>query len=97
MNYLIDKGIKEDRLQPVGYGESRPKVVTRKINEQYPFLAQGDTLSEAFILNLKDEAQQEICNALNRRTEFKVLRTTYGLFDEAASGTKPEETKVKEE
>ena len=25
--------------------------------------------------------KQEICNQLNRRTEFIVLRTTYGLFD----------------
>ena len=25
---------------------------------------------------------EEICNSLNRRTEFTVLRTTYGLFDE---------------
>ena len=28
------------------------------------------------------EEQQEICHSLNRRTEFRVLRTTYGLFDE---------------
>ncbi len=96
VNYLIDKGIKEDRLQPVGYGESLPKVVTRKINEQHPFLAQGDTLSEAFILNLKDEAQREICNTLNRRTEFKVLRTTYGLFDETKEATKPQEENTEE-
>ena len=81
VRYLIDKGIKADRLSPVGYGEERPKVVTRKIAERNPFLAQGDTLTEAFIKNLKDEAQQEVCNALNRRTEFRVLRTTYGLFD----------------
>ena len=32
-------------------------------------------------LDLSPEEQQEICNALNRRTEFRVLRTTYGLFD----------------
>ena len=35
---------------------------------------------EQFIKKLPEE-QQEICNALNRRTEFRVLRTTYGLFD----------------
>jgi hypothetical protein len=33
-------------------------------------------LTEEFIKNLPLE-QQEICNAINRRTEFKVLRTTY--------------------
>ena len=42
------------------------------------------------------EAQQEICNALNRRTEFRVLRTTYGLFDENGN-LKPEERRRPEE
>ena len=42
---------------------------------------EGDTLTEAFIRAIPNEAQQEACNALNRRTEFRVLRTTYGLFD----------------
>lgn len=84
VNYLIEHGIAKDRLSPVGYGENRPKVVTRKIAEQNPFLQEGDTLSEQFILTLPDEGTQEICNALNRRTEFRVLRTTYGLFEPLA-------------
>lgn len=79
VNYLIEHGIASDRLTPVGYGESRPKVVTKKMAERTPFLHEGDTLSEHFILKLEDLKQQEICNALNRRTEFRVLRTTYGL------------------
>ncbi len=82
VRYLIDHGIASDRLTPVGYGESRPKVVTRKINEQNPWLEQGDTLTEEYIRALPDEDRQEICNALNRRTEFRVLRTTYGLLDQ---------------
>ena len=81
VNYLIGHGIDSARLSPIGYGESRPKVVTRRIAEQNEFLHEGDTLSEAFILALEDEERQEICHALNRRTEFKVLRTTYGLFE----------------
>ena len=84
VNYLIAHGIVEDRLTPVGYGESRPKVVTRKVAEQNPFLHEGDTLTEAFIKALPDEEQQETCNALNRRTEFRVLRITYGLCDKPA-------------
>ena len=80
VNYLIAHGIAADRLTPKGYGESRPKIVKRRIAEQYPFLHEGDTLTEDFILALPEE-QQEPCNALNRRTEFRVLRTTYGLFD----------------
>ena len=42
-------------------------------------------MTEAFILALEDEEKQEICNSLNRRTEFKVLRTTYKLFDTPAA------------
>ncbi len=80
VKYLIAHGVAADRLTPVGYGESQPKVVRRRLTERYPFLHENDTLTEAFILKLPEE-QQEICNALNRRTEFRVLRTTYGLFD----------------
>ena len=79
VNHLISKGLPAGRMIPVGYGESRPKVVTRRIAEQNPFLQVGDTLTEAFILSLPGEAEQEICNALNRRTEFRVMRTTFGL------------------
>lgn len=79
VNYLISKGLPAERLTPVGYGESRPKIVTRRQAEQNPFLQVGDTLTEAFILALPDEEQQEACNALNRRTEFRVMRTTFGL------------------
>lgn len=79
VNHLISKGLPAERMIPVGYGESRPKVVTRRIAEQNPFLQVGDTLTESFILALPEEAQQEVCNALNRRTEFRVMRTTFGL------------------
>ena len=80
VNYLIAQGVASDRLTPVGYGETQPKVIKKKLAERYPFLHENDTLTEAFILKLPEE-QQEICNALNRRTEFRVLRTTYGLFN----------------
>ena len=79
VRYLIAHGIKSDRLTAKGYGESRPKVVRRKLTETYKFLNEGDTLTEAYIKKLGSEDDQEICNALNRRTEFRVLRTTYGM------------------
>lgn len=81
VNYLIAHGIAADRLTPKGYGKERPKTVKKKLTERYPWLKEGDVLTEAFIMGLKDKAHQEICNQLNRRTEFSVLRTTYGLFD----------------
>jgi outer membrane protein OmpA-like peptidoglycan-associated protein len=82
VNYLIDHGIAADRLTPKGYGENKPKTIKKKVAAKYPFLKEGDVLTEAYITALKDEAQQDSCNQLNRRTEFTVLRTTYGLFDE---------------
>ena len=80
VKYLIEHGIASDRLTPVGYGKEKPKTIKRKLTEKYPFLKENDVLTEEFIKTL-DEEQQEICNQLNRRTEFIVLRTTYGLFD----------------
>ena len=96
VKYLLEHGIAKDRLTPVGYGESRPKVVTRKIAEQNAFLHEGDTLTETFIKALPDTVQQEKCNSLNRRTEFKVLRTTYGLFDSPTTGQTQEKENTEE-
>lgn len=79
VSYLIKGGISEDRLTAYGYGESTPKIITKRIAQQHPFLKVGDVLTETFIKTLAPE-QQEICNAMNRRTEFKVIRTTYGLY-----------------
>ena len=82
VNYLVEHGIAADRLTPKGYGKEKPKTVKKKVAARYPFLKEGDVLTEEFITALKDEQQQEQCNQLNRRTEFIVLRTTYGMFDE---------------
>ena len=80
VEYLIAKGIDKERMTPVGYGESKPKEITKKLTEKYTFLKEGDVLTEEFISTL-DEEKQEICNQLNRRTEFQVLRTTYKLYE----------------
>ncbi len=81
VNYLIEHGIDRDRLTPMGYGEEQPKRIRKKLTEKIPWLKEDDVLTEDFINNLDDE-KKEICHQLNRRTEFLVLRTTYGLFDE---------------
>ena len=61
--------------------------ITKKVAEKYDFLSEGDTLTEAFILKHKEKEQEEM-NALNRRTEFRVLRTTYGMtLKEYKAGT----------
>lgn len=80
VKYLTEHGIEAERLTAKGYGESQPKTVSKKMTEKYTFLHENDVLTEEFILKLNPE-QQEVCNSLNRRTEFRVLRTTYGLVD----------------
>jgi peptidoglycan-associated lipoprotein len=77
VNYLIEKGISRDRLLAKGYGESQPKIVDKKDNAAYSFLPVGTVLTEDFINRLVDEDRQEMAHFLNRRTEFKVLRTDY--------------------
>ena len=80
VNYLIEKGIARERLTPVGYGKEKPKTIKKRVAEKYEFLKADDVLSEEYIKGLKPD-EQELCNQLNRRTEFRVLRTTYHLFD----------------
>ena len=80
VKYLIEHGIASDRLTPVGYGKEKPKTIRKKQAERYPYLKENDVLTEEFIKTLGEEKQEE-CNQQNRRTEFRVLRTTYGLFD----------------
>ena len=79
VDYLIAGGIKADRLEAKGYGESVPKTINKKMAKEHDFLHEGDVLTEEFILALPPE-QQEIADQINRRTEFKVLRTNYNLF-----------------
>lgn len=96
VNYLINHGIATDRLTAVGYGEEKPKTIRRKVAERYPWLKENDVLTEEFILKLKPE-QQETANALNRRTEFKVLRTTYNMFDKDGNLKNPPKKPVDKE
>jgi peptidoglycan-associated lipoprotein len=77
VEYLIDKGIEPDRLSARGYGKSTPKVVDDELVEQNSFLRSGATLTEQYINSLANDEQREIAHQINRRTEFRVLRTDY--------------------
>lgn len=79
VDYLIAGGIDKERLEAKGYGESVPKTINKKLAKSFDFLNDGDVLTEEFILTLTPE-QQEMADQINRRTEFKVLRTNYNLF-----------------
>ncbi len=92
VNYLIAHGIAKDRLTPVGYGWEKPKTIRKKTAEKYPYLKEGDVLTEEFIKSL-DADKQEECNQMNRRTEFIVLRTTYGMFDDEGNLKNPPQPK----
>lgn len=95
VNYLIQKGIAKDRLTPRGYGKNKPKNIRKKLTEKYTWLKDGDILTEDFIKKL-DKDKQEIANQLNRRTEFIVLRTTYGMFDKDGNLKNPPKPKQQE-
>ena len=77
VDYLVSKGIAADRLIAKGYGESTPKTVSKRDHDAYPFLPEGQVLTEEFINTIKDDDLQETAHFLNRRTEFQVLRTDY--------------------
>ena len=77
--HLQKRGIEAERLTPVGYGKTKPVVADKALNKQYPWIAVEQVLDEAFITALPAD-KQEICNQINRRTEFKVLKTTYKLY-----------------
>ena len=79
VDYLIKGGIEEARLTAMGYGKTKPVVVDKALAKQYPFLHEHDVLDEEFIDALAPE-NQETANMINRRTEFRVLKTTYKMY-----------------
>ena len=75
VNYLSENGIPQMNLKPKGYGESNPLKISSKQATQYPFLHEGDVLNLTAIEKLSGEKQKETARSLNRRTEFKVIRS----------------------
>lgn len=79
IDYLISVGIDSRRLQSQGYGESRPKTITKKLAREYPQFAEGQVLNEEFIETLSPE-DQDVADQINRRTEFQVLSIDYQMY-----------------
>lgn len=81
VDYLLEKGINPSRLTSVGYGKSRPKTVTKRINKEYPQFEEGIELTPDFIETLSEE-DKEAADQINRRTEFQVtaIDTDYELM-----------------
>jgi len=79
VDYLIGAGIEAERLTAMGYGEERPVTVDAQMEKEYPFLKEGATLTESYIVTLQP-AEQTVANQINRRTEFRVTGTTYKMY-----------------
>jgi len=73
VDYLIQHGIDKDRLVAHGYGEHEPRVLDK---DKGSFKA-GDVMTDEFISKLKNTKLKEEAHQLNRRTEFKVIRTNF--------------------
>ena len=79
VEYLSQQGIEKARLESHGYGKNQPALVDSYLQDKYRFLPEGTNLTEGFIQTLPAD-QQAVADQINRRCEFKVLKTTYKLF-----------------
>lgn len=79
VDYLVAAGIPKERLTWTGYGEQRPKTVTKRVNKEYPQFPEGTVLTEEFVLTLSEE-DQEAADQINRRTEFQVTAIDYDMY-----------------
>lgn len=79
VDFLVRLGVSADRLTSRGYGESQPVVVDEAMAQELHFVRKDEVLEEKLVKMLTPE-QQEIINAINRRTEFKVTKTTYNMY-----------------
>ncbi|MCR4829753.1 MAG: OmpA family protein [Bacteroidales bacterium] len=81
VDYLISRGIEEERLVAKGYAERVPRTLDRNMTVRvngvpYSF-SEGTTLECDFINHITDKNRQEAAHQLNRRLEFLILRTDY--------------------
>ncbi len=79
VDFLVRSGVVRDRLTSRGYGESQPVVVDEAMADELRFVRKDEVLEEKLVKMLTPE-QQEIVNSINRRTEFKVTKTTYNIY-----------------
>lgn len=76
VNYLVKSGISSDRLTAHGYGETVPKVITKRLARIYPQFLEGQLLNEEYITTLPADLQ-DLADQINRRTEFRILSSPF--------------------
>ena len=77
VNYLILRGIDPRRLVAKGYGERVPRTLQKDMVKNGFLFKKGTRLDDAFINSLPSQAEKEAAYALDRRTDFRVLRKDF--------------------
>lgn len=81
VEFLHARGIERERLVPKGYGDRVPRTLkhdcTVEMNGKTYKFNKGITLTDDYINKLKTHGEREAAHQLNRRTEFRILRTDF--------------------
>ncbi len=81
VDFLCDRGIERERLVPKGYGDRIPRTLktdcTVEMNGKTYEFPKGVTITDEYISKLRTKNEKEAAHQLNRRTEFRILRTDF--------------------
>jgi peptidoglycan-associated lipoprotein len=77
VDYLISRGIDPDRMIAKGYGKRVPRTLTKDITKDGVTFTAGTVLTDSLINTLPNTQAKEAAHALNRRTEFSIVRNDY--------------------
>lgn len=77
VDYLITRDIDPERMIARGYGKRVPRTLTKDVTKDgYTFKA-GTVLTDSLINTLPNTQAKEAAHALNRRTEFSIVRNDF--------------------
>lgn len=77
VDYLITRGIDPDRLIAKGYGKRVPRVLSKDITKDGFLFKAGTVITDSLINTFPTTQQKEAAHALNRRTEFSIVRNDF--------------------
>jgi len=89
VDYLITRGIDPDRMVAKGYGKRVPRTLTKDITKDGVLFVTGTVLTDSLINTLPTTQAKEAAHALNRRTEFSILRSDYIPKTKPGKGVAP--------